>query len=275
MKNVKTAAFCGVEGAYAAIAAGKMFPGAELVACTDFAGAYHAVESGKYDCAVLPLENSCAGEVGAVTDLIFSGSLYINRIYELSIEHCLIAKIGVDISEIRTVVSHPQALSQCAVYIRRRGFRAMEYSNTAAAAEYVRGLGESGFAAIASAETAKLLGMEILERGVNDEQGNTTRFAAFFREPEEAETDRFILAFTVPNRAGALARAINVIGAYGFNMRCLRSRPMRTLAWSYYFYAEAEGDINSANGRSMMRELSSVCAELKLSGAYCSANQEG
>lgn len=267
-------AYCGTEGAYAYSAAKTMFPYAQLFSYKDFEGVYHGVEKGEYDACVLPLENSYAGEVGTVMDLIFSGSLYINQVIDLPITHNLMAIKGSSLSNIKTVVSHTQALSQCANYLHSQGFESEPYSNTALAAKFVMEKADPTIAAIASEETAQLFNLEILDRSINDNKNNTTRFAVFSRiqnKPlvkEKKENQHFILVFTVKNEAGALAQTLNIIGAHGFNMRNLRSRPMKDLQWSYYFYIEAEGNINSQNGKDMLTELSAICAKLKLVGSY-------
>ena len=113
-------AYCGTEGAFAHIATAKLFPTAKKIAYGDFVSAYKAVEEGLCDAAVLPVENSYNGEVGQVTDLMFSGPLYINSIIELAVTHDLLATEGASLSDIKQVISHPQALAQCAEYQRRR-----------------------------------------------------------------------------------------------------------------------------------------------------------
>ena len=266
--------YSGTQGAYAHIAARKLFPGAELSSFSDFAEAYAAVEKGTYDCAVLPLENSYAGEVGTVMDLIFQGDLHINQVIDLPITHSLIACEGATKETIKTVWSHPQALEQCADYIRANGLHAEAFSNTALAAEYVKNANDPTIAAIASEETAEIFSLQVLDRAINDSKANVTRFAAFSKErnvptvTDKKDSENFILVFTVQNKAGSLASALNILGAHGFNMRNLRSRPMKDLEWSYYFYIEAEGNIHAEDGQDMLRELSAICAKLKLVGSY-------
>ena len=264
-------AFSGVEGAFASIAAGKIFGQCVRVPFPDFRSAYKAVVDGECDCAVLPIENSTAGEVGQVMDMMFSGPLCVNGIYDLSIIHNLMAVPGTKISDIKEVISHPQALAQCAAYIREHGFAQKEFENTARAAKFVAEQNSSHLAAIASDETAKLYGLEILEKGINERNVNTTRFAVLTRSVSNDNTKggkHSILMFTVRNEAGALAQAINIIGQYGYNMRCLRSRPMKELLWQYYFYAEAEGDLNSLEGRQMMKEIEPYCDRLRMLGSF-------
>lgn len=265
-------AYCGTEGAFAHIAAGKMFPNSVRVPYADFVSAYRAVENGECDVVILPVENSYNGEVGQVTDLMFSGSLYVSEMMDLAVSHDLLVVPGTRIEDIREVVSHPQALGQCAEYIRNNGWSTAEYSNTALAAKYVAEKKDAAVAAIASEEAADVFGLEVLARNINASRSNTTRFAAFSRVESRRHSKRmgehFILLFTVKHEAGALAKAIDIIGRYGFNMRTLRSRPMKELLWQYYFYVEAEGDVYTEAGEWMMRELGLFCDRLKLAGTY-------
>ena len=266
-------AYSGVEGAFGYIAAKKLFPDSEIVAYADFTDAYRAVENGECDNAVLPIENSYAGDVGAVMDLIFSGSLYINAITDIPVVHNLIGCYCATVDTVKNVTSHPQALSQCAEYIKRRGFNEIACSNTAIAAKQVAEKNDPTLAAIASAETASIYGLNVLEHGINTSRNNTTRFAVFSRTvnmPEKSKKmgENFILVFTVKNEAGALAKTLDIIGAFGFNMRSLRSRPMKELIWNYYFYIEAEGNINSPDGKDMLKALGATCDRLRLVGTY-------
>ena len=268
-------AFCGTEGAFAHIATSKLFPTAKKIAYDDFATAYNAVVDGECDAAVLPIENSYNGEVGHVTDLMFSGSLYVNNITELAVSHDLLAIPGAKTEDIKKVISHPQALGQCARYLKSKNFEQLEYTNTALAAKYVSECKDKTLAAIASEEAAEIFGLSVLERNINSSRSNTTRFAVFSRSQnvysENQKNVHTIFLFTVRNEAGALAKAIDIIGKYGFNMISLRSRPMKELLWQYYFYIEAEGNANSTAGKAMMQELFECCDKLKLVGTYLGA----
>ena len=272
MEGIRVA-YSGVEGAFANIAAMKMFPGATYVPFSSFDAAYNAVLEGTCDTCVLPLENSFAGDVGIVMDLIFSGNLYINQVLELEVVHNIMAKKGTTLKDIKSVISHEQALSQCNEYIQNKGYKTIEASNTAVAAKLVAESSDSNIAAIASSETAELYGLEILETNINSSRNNTTRFGAFSRTLNNSSSsskmgEHFIIVFTVKNEAGALAKTLNIIGSHGFNMRNLRSRPMKELMWNYYFYVELEGNINSNDGKDMLRSLSIFCDRLKVVGTY-------
>lgn len=265
-------AYCGTEGAFAHIATGKLFPTARKVAYSTFDEAYASVERGECEVVVLPVENSFNGEVGQVTDLMFTGSLYLCGLTELAITQDLLAVPGAKLSEIKEVISHTQALGQCADFIKEHGFIASEYSNTALAAKYVSERCDPTVAAIASAEAAEIFGLEVIERNINSARNNTTRFAVFSRTKTERSAKEVgvhsVILFTVRNEAGALAKAIEIIGKHGFNMQSLRSRPMKDLLWEYYFYVEAEGNVDTDEGKEMMKELSEYCDRLRAVGTF-------
>jgi chorismate mutase / prephenate dehydratase len=267
-----TVAYAGTEGAFAHIAANKLYPTARKKSYGDFAGAYNAVVSGECDVCVLPLENSSAGEVGQVTDLLFGGPLYINGTYELSVTHDLVGVHGTKEDDIKTVVSHPQALMQCDSYIREHNLDKQSASNTALAAKYVAEKGDKTVAAIASGETAKLYGLKVIRDSINTSDSNTTRFAVLSLNDNKgavaAHGTSFALMFTVKNEAGALAQALNIIGYHGYNLRTLRSRPRKDLLWRYCFYAEAEGDIYGDNGTNLIEELGVCCDRIKILGEF-------
>ena len=270
MEGLKVA-YSGVEGAFAYIAARRIFPDGAAVSYPDFDSAYKAVANGECDVAVLPIENSYAGEVGQVMDLLWGGDLYVNGVYDLQIKQNLLGIEGARIEDIKRVVSHPQALSQCAAYIKERGFEQTQASNTAIAALSVLEKGDKQTAAIASAETARLYGLTVLDHSINESATNTTRFAVLSRIQNKSgrtKNSTFFLLFAVNHVAGALASAIGVIGRHDFNMKALRSRPMREGDWQYYFYVEAEGDEDTEAGKLMLDELKEHCAMLKVVGSY-------
>ena len=269
MQSGLKVAYSGVEGAFAHIAAGRIFPEGNRVSYRDFKAAYNAVTTGECDVVVLPIENSYAGEVGQTMDLIFSGSLFINGIYELEIHQNLLGVPGATVQDIRRVVSHPQALSQCHDYIKMRGFETEEANNTAVAAKSVADAADRSVGAIASAETAEIYGLTVVEANVNKSGENTTRFAVLSKVRAACPTlTSSVLMFTVKNEAGSLANAISIIGKHGYNMTALRSRPMKKHSWQYYFYIEIDGTTDTENGTDMLRELGRVCDRLKVVGTF-------
>ncbi len=263
-------AYSGVPGAFAAQAAGMIFPDATLSPCADFAAAYAAVESGECECAVLPLENSIGGDVTQVLDLAYAGSLFVTGVYELEIEQNLLGVPGATLNDLRLVVSHPQALSQCAPYLRRNGWQTQQAVNTAAAAKAVAERGDLSIAAIGTREAAERYGLAVLASNIGGSNTNTTRFAVFSRVMRQAQPrdGRFLLFFTVRHQAGALGRAIAAIGETGFNLRALKSRPTKQSNWSYYFFAEGEGNLFDEGGQRMLRDLGEVCESVRVLGSY-------
>ena len=264
-------AYSGVEGAFAHVATMRIFgePG-EKVACPDFATAYRSVESGACHCAVLPIENSYAGDVGQVMDLAWRGSLTISGIYDLPLSQCLLAKPGVTLAEVREVVSHPQALAQCQPYLRRQGWIQTTAVNTAVAARTVAAGERREVAVIAARETAELYGLQVLENDINEQKSNTTRFAVFSPAAREIKPsdNHFVLLFSCKNQPGALGDAISVISRHDYNLKCLKSHPTGVENWAYYFYAEGEGNLGTEAGQTMRRELERVCNSVRVLGSF-------
>lgn len=264
-------AYSGVEGAFAHVATMRIFgePG-EKVACPDFATAYRSVESGACHCAVLPIENSYAGDVGQVMDLAWRGSLTIGGIYDLPLSQCLLAKPGVTLAEVREVVSHPQALAQCQPYLRRQGWIQTTAVNTAVAARTVAAGERREVAVIAARETAELYGLQVLENNINEQKSNTTRFAVFSPAACEIKPsdNHFVLLFSCKNQPGALGDAISVISRHDYNLKCLKSHPTGVENWAYYFYAEGEGNLGTEAGQTMRRELERVCNSVRVLGSF-------
>ena len=269
-------AYSGIEGSFAAMAVGGIFPEAEKISCRTFREAYDAVGNGLAEAAVLPIENSYAGEVGQVSDLMFSGSLQVIGVYELSISQCLLGIEGSAVESIKTVISHPQALEQCGEYIAHHGFESIPYENTARAAKEVADRKDVAVGAIASSETAKLYGLSILQYDINESSQNVTRFAVFTRRDSSNEATEkakqtpknTIMIFTIRDFAGALARAISIIGKHNYNMRVIRSRPVKEFNWQYYFYTEIEGVLDSEEGWRMLEQLKTACEKIKVIGTY-------
>ena len=269
LQNGLKVAYSGVEGAFAHIAAGRIFPEGQKISCRDFKAAYHSVVNGETDVVVLPIENSYAGEVGQTIDLIFSGPLFINGIYELKIHQNLLGIPEATIEDIKKVVSHPQALSQCHDYLQVRKFETEEANNTAFAAKSVADAKDKSFAAIASVETAEIYGLKVLESNINKSSENTTRFAVLSRvRANSPDLSNSVLMFTVKHEAGSLAAAISIIGKYGYNMTALRSRPLKKHSWQYYFYIEIDGSTHTTEGIQMLEELNQVCDQLKVAGTF-------
>jgi len=271
LEGVKVA-YSGIEGSFASISAERILPDATRISYGSFSEAYNAVCMGECDFAVLPIENSYAGEVGAVTDLMFKGDLYVNGVYELGVSQCLLGVKDATLESIKSVISHPQALDQCNEYIKRHDLKSQTAENTAIAAREIAEKNDITLGAIASKEAAKLYGLTILDYDINESAQNTTRFAVFSKNRDVMKNNdiysTFILMFTVKNEAGSLARAIAILGNHGYNMKVIRSRPVKNENWQYYFYTEVEGRIASQEGEKMLNDLEKECDMFKVIGTY-------
>jgi len=267
-KEIKVA-YCGTLGSFGREAAKRIFPTAELVACETFAEAYAKTERGECDRTVLPIENSYAGEVAAVTDLMFRGTLTVRDVFDMKVVQNLVGIKGAKVSDIRAVTSHPQALSQCAEYIAQRHFTEIASENTAFAAKAVADKKDITLAAIASKECAEIYGLDVIEADISSSAENATRFAVFAKDPAPARTgENFILLFAVNDLSGALAAALKVLADHDYNLKALRSRPLKDKPWQYYFYVEAEGELRGKEKEALFSDLSPLCSTVKETGHF-------
>lgn len=268
----KKVAYSGIEGAFAYIVSKRIFPEDELISFTNFYDTYDSVVAGECDYAVIPIDNSYSGEVAPVMDMLFYGDLYINGIYSLPVVQNLLVIPGTKLEDVKTVMSHPKALEQCDEYIKAHDFRMMHASNTAIAAKEVSDKKDKSLAAIASAETASLYGLEVLDSKINETEDNTTRFLVLSKNrgmvQNTDKSESFIMLFTVGNLAGSLVKALQVIGIFDFNMKVVHSRPLKNHIWEYYFYVEIEGNYNTPKGAAMISALENVCSMVKVAGPY-------
>ena len=262
------AAYQGVEGAFAHIALKALFPHAEAVSYSTWDEVFEAVASGEAAHGVVPFENSHAGDVSAVLDLCYNHpELWVVDVYDLPISQNLLVLPGTQLSQLRTVYSHQQAIAQSETFLKQFRLPATAMANTAMAAKFVAESKDPTKAAIASAETAALYGLEILVPNINTDGDNTTRFIVLSREKPTAG-NRFLLLFTVDNKPGKLAEVIQVIGASGFNMESIKSRPMPHVPFEYYFYVELVGDAAAGETAALLRELDRTCRTVRLLGVY-------
>lgn len=262
-----TVAFAGADGAFAAQAAKTLFPTYNYHICPDFESVFQEILEQKAAYGVIPFENSYTGEVGEVFDLLYKHSCHIQQFWDFPIRQNLLALPQAKLSGLRKVYSHPQALSQCADFIQAYALEPVPYANTAMAAQFVAQSGDPTLAAIASAESARLYGLDILAANINSSSQNTTRFIVIARELKP-QGSRFNLMFTVNHNAGQLARVMSTIGDLGFNMESIKSRPMKSLPWQYYFYVEIEGRLDSPQAQELLDKLKSSCEILKVLGSY-------
>ena len=261
-------AYQGVEGAFAHIALRELFPHAEAVSCPTWDEVFAKVSAGDAAYGVVPFENSHAGDVSAVLDLCYKHTeLWVVQVYDLPVRQNLLVLPGASLTGIRHVYSHQQAISQSETFLKQMRLPCTAMDNTAMAAKFVAESGDKSKAAIASRETAALYGLEVLVPDINTDGDNTTRFIVISRE-KPTRGNRFSLLFTVDNKPGKLAAVIQKIGASGFNMESIKSRPMPHMPFEYYFYAELVGDPAGAESEALLRELDRTCRTVRMLGVY-------
>ena len=262
------AAYQGVEGAFAHIALKALFPHAEAVSYPTWDEVFDAVERGDAAHGVVPFENSHAGDVSAVLDLCYNHpDLWVVDVYDLPVSQNLLVLPGTQLNELKMVYSHQQAIAQSETFLRQFHLPATAMPNTAMAAKFVADGGDRGLAAIASVETAALYGLEVLVPSINTDGDNTTRFIVLSREKPTAG-NRFSLLFTVDNKPGKLAEVIQIIGASGYDMESIKSRPLPHVPFDYYFYVELVGDPTADETAALLRELDHTCRTVRLLGVY-------
>ncbi len=268
-------AFSGVKGAFAELAVKRIFPDAVAVPYSDFKAAYKSVEKGECEIAVLPIENSYEGDVARVMDLTYFGSLFINGVYDMAIEQHLFGTKDSDEKTITKVISHPQALGQCAEFIDQKGYETQEAVNTAVAAQFVASENDKTLGVICSLESGQEYGLKLIDRKINKNSQNTTRFAVYSRVQKDysSDNDNFIVLFTVRDEAGSLGKAISVFGECGYNLKALKSRPSKDVIWNYYFFLEGEGCLTRDKENEMIEKLSKVCTNVRLVGKYAKEQQ--
>ena len=256
----------GVEGAYSHIALRRLFPRGRALSLPTFDEVFEAVADGRAAYGVIPFENSTAGDVSSVLDLLYRHELHIVQMYDLPVRHNLLGVPGARLRDVTDVFSHPQALHQSDDFLKKLDFATHEWPNTAKAAQYVAQQGDPSKAAVASAETAELYGLTVLAEGINTDGDNTTRFVVIGRELP-ASGDRFSLLFTVDNKPGALAHVVQAVAAAGFNMECIKSRPRPHVPFEYYFYIELVGGDTPDRDR-LMERMNQICQQVRLLGVY-------
>ena len=268
-----TIAIQGESGSFSHEAAMRLFPDARILPCALSPMAFHAVLSGAADAAVLPIENSLAGSVLEHYDLLLEHAVKIEREMLLRIEHNLIALPGTKLSQIERVLSHPVALAQCRQFFARHPeIQATPSYDTAGSVKLITEGRDGTAAAIAPARAASEYGAEILERNIEDNAQNYTRFLVV--KPEEtrrpANADKASLAFTLPNQPGALVSALQVLADLGANLTRLESRPVLGQPWHYVFYADYRFE-EPEMADAALAELAAICPSVKELGRFPAA----
>lgn len=262
-------AFQGEAGAYSEQAVFGYFGSVETLPCESFDAVFDAVVSKKCELALIPIENSLAGSIHQNYDLLLRHNLYIVGEYLLRVRHCLIAMPGVQKKEITKAISHPQALGQCAGYLRTHGIKAEQVYDTAGSVKMLKESGARDTAAIASRRAAELYVMQILEEGIEDNAENFTRFLAIQHESvtPDGETKTSIV-FTLKNEPGALFKALSVFALRDIDLTKIESRPLAGSPWEYLFYIDFIGATHEETTKRALDHLGEYALMLRVLGSY-------
>lgn len=259
----------GVDGSYSTLAAKSMFDTPQLFYKKSFVEVFQEVAKGKADFGVIPIENSTAGSVNEVYDLLAEYRLFIAKAKKERIEHCLLGAQDAYIGDIKTVLSHSQALYQCKDYLRKNDIKGIDRPNTAIAAEEVSNNNDKTIGAIASERAATLYGLGVLEKGIQDESHNYTRFIAVSRENIiQIDGNKISLVVSLEHRKGALYGLLNIIASYGINMTKLESRPVSGSNFEFLFYFDFEGNVMEGNVENMLFDIYEYSQRVLYLGGY-------
>lgn len=260
----------GVEGAYSQIACEKIFKNPDILYFKSFEAVFGAIEQGLCQYGILPIENSTAGSVNKVYDLMQKHSFSIVRTFQMKIDHSLLVNPGTKPEYIREICSHEQAISQCAGFLKAMpGVRVIPVENTAAAAKLVAQSGRKDLAAISSRACAGLYGLQCLKSSIQDQGGNRTRFICISKNLEiYPGAHRTSILLTLQHKPGALYQVLARLYTLGINIVKLESRPIPDREFEFKFYFDLETSIYSREYVQLLCELEDLCEEFKFLGSY-------
>ena len=259
----------GVSGAYSEQACEKIFDVPEIMFFNNFEGVFHAVRSGLCDYGILPLENSTAGSVNQVYDLMRKNKFYVVKSIRLKVDHSLLAKKGTSLSDIKEVYSHEQAVNQCSNFISENKIKANICANTAVAAKLVASSDRTDIAAIASAKCAELYGLTAIASDIQNYSNNYKRFICISKNLEiypGASKTSFMM--TIPHVPGSLYSVISRFYALGINLVKIESRPLPDRDFEFMFYFDIECSVYSDELISLINELENDITDFTYLGSY-------
>ncbi len=260
----------GVEGAYSQLACEKLFRRPNVMYFSNFEAVFSAIEKGLCRYGVIPLENSPAGSVNMVYDLMMRHNFRIVRSVRLKVDHNLLVKSGTKLEEIREVYSHEQAIGQCSDFLQSHPqIKVVRCANTAEAAQFVAQSDRSDIAALSSRACADLYGLQCLKASCQNQGNNYTRFICIGRELEiYPGADRTSLMLVLPHRPGSLYKLLSRFYALGINLNKLESRPLPDRDFEFMFYFDLDTSVYSPQFIQLMGELDSVCESFSYLGSY-------
>ncbi len=266
-------AFQGERGAFSEEASSGFFKSPETVPCESFEAIFENVTKGNCDYGLIPIENSLAGSIHQNYDLLLQNNLHIVGEYFLRVRHCLIGFPGIRIQDIKRVISHSQALGQCAGTLRKLGVVTEPVYDTAGSVKILKASGDFTIAAIASRKAAEIYGMQILQEGIEDNPENFTRFLVIADTPvvptQDAKTS---IVFILKNLPGALFKALSVFALREIDLTKIESRPLAGKPWEYLFYIDFLGSTQDQQVKRSLEHLGEYALMLRVLGSYERAN---
>ncbi|MEZ3426873.1 MAG: prephenate dehydratase [Lachnospiraceae bacterium] len=262
--------FQGSEGSYSQAAMLRFFgDGVNSFHVETFRDAMSAIDEGSADFAVLPIENSTAGIVSEIYDLLVEFENYIVGEQVLPIEHCLLALPEADKGAIQRVYSHPQSFMQCARYLQGCDWQQISMKNNAFAAKKVAEEGDMAQAAIAGEHAAKIYGLKVLEKGINQSDTNSTRFIIITNQKIfRKDAGKISICFEVPHKSGSLYHMLSHFIYNNLNMTKIESRPIEDRNWEYRFFIDFEGNLADSAVKNALRGLREETRSMKILGNY-------
>lgn len=263
----------GVEGSYAQQAGNKIFPLANMMFFSSFESVFNAVESGMCQYGILPIENSSAGSVTEVYDLMVKHKFYIVKAVRLHINHVLLAKEKIDLTKVKEIISHEQALSQCSEFLKKNShIKVTVFENTATAAKYIAQSDRKDIAAISSPQCAGLYGLQVIDEDIQNNQNNYTRFICISKNMElYAGAGKISLMLSVAHRPGALHDMIGKISSHGLNLSKLESRPIPGKDFEFRFYFDIDASVYSQGVIALLNDMSINAEQFSFLGCYSEA----
>ena len=261
----------GVEGAYSQIACEKIFKNPFIMYFKNFESIFTAIEQGLCQYGILPLENSTAGSVKKVYDLMIQHNFSIVRTFRLKVDHNLLVNPGTKLVDVKEIYSHEQAINQCGEYLHSLpGVTIIPVANTAVAAEMVSKSGRTDVAAISSRNCADLYNLDCIASSIQDKGNNRTRFICISKNLEiYPGSDKTSIMMVLPHRPGSLYKFMARLYVLGINVTKLESRPIPDRDFEFMFYFDLETSIYSEEFVQLMCELDDLCEEFKYLGSYC------
>ncbi len=261
----------GVEGAYSQIACEKMFKAPLIMYFKNFEAVFNAIDQGLCQYGILPLENSTAGSVKKVYDLMIKHNFSIIRTFRLKVDHNLLANPGTTIADIKEIYSHEQAINQCSEFLKSiPGVKVIPVENTAVAAQMVAQSGRKDVGALSSRSCAELYGLDCLAAAIQDKGNNRTRFICISKNMEiYPGSDKTSIMMVLSHKPGSLYKVLARLYTLGINVTKLESRPIPERDFEFMFYFDLETSIYSEEFVQLMCELDELCEEFKYLGSYC------